>query len=80
MKKEETVYIPIKRYRTLKGKRTCASNIKGKKYCPLLKTDAISQNFFCGMTDERLTRNKEGFLIPLRNCPIWSKSVLKRND
>lgn len=80
MKKEEIVYVPMKRYRTPKGKKTCASNFVGKKYCSLLKTDICEQNYFCGMTDERLTLNKEGFLIPLRNCPVWSKSALKRTE
>jgi hypothetical protein len=68
--RELEIRIPVKLYFTPEGSRTCALNVPEKKYCMFLRTTCFGTKDQCLLNDDRLHKNKEGYVEPSKNCLI----------
>lgn len=69
---EETIQLPVTRYRTPEGVPTCALDFKSGKRCAFLMPGRFGTMFYCGVrVGENVDRFGSGYMTPLDNCPLW---------
>jgi hypothetical protein len=82
---QELVHLPIARFTTPQGKRTCCLNVEAKQTCPLLATYGLKSVDVCtwaelhdkGRSGGQLFRDRHtdgtpelGYLVPHKLCPL----------
>lgn len=77
---KENCLLPITRFRTEEGEPACATNFDTGEVCPFFAVSKMGVVETCmfAKNGELLHRGGEhgtGFLIPLRDCPVWSSAV-----
>lgn len=71
---DETITIPITRYRDEDGHPTCAANFTKGRFCRFLLTRKLGLVEVCGLSGKDLPRREEGAmsLKPVDECPVWA--------
>jgi len=73
---EKVIHLYAIKYYTPDGKETCALDIEKKRMCPFLRTTHFGTTYYCLFNqDESIKTSKEGFLIPVTDCPIVSNYI-----
>jgi hypothetical protein len=74
---DETVTIPVTRYRDEQGRPTCAADFNAGRVCAFLRSRVFCCDGLCTLRSETvLTRvGDDGTLAPLDNCPLWREGA-----
>ncbi len=73
--KIEQISINIDRYRTPENEPTCAIDFEKGLFCDFYMSTIFKEKcFFDGDNNklERSGKKQDGFLIPNKDCPVWS--------
>jgi hypothetical protein len=67
--------IRIQVYRDPEGRPTCASNFRDGSLCTFLYFQRFGTEIGCGALSKQVFHDDNGFITPLKACPVWLKPM-----